>query len=348
MALVLGLAAALWGLGWALRASVRARAVMVGLLLAGVILGHLVLPDGHPLRAATGGNALNWLLLIGAVAVVLGYRAVLLRLKARAVAREPEAAPAGTFRPAELERYARHIMLREIGGPGQKALKNARVLVIGAGGLGSPALLYLAAAGVGTIGVIDDDVVDASNLQRQVIHADDRIGMAKVASAAQAMLALNPHVAVRPYQRRLTDEIAAGPLRRLRSDPRRIGQFRHPLPDQPGGGGNRQAADRGGDHPVGGADQPLRSRAWHALLRVHLPDPSGARAGADLRRGRGGGPAAGRDRRDDGAGGGQAPDRGRADAARARCWSMTGCGARPASSRLCRRADCPVCGQHPA
>ena len=94
-------------------------------------------------------------------------------------------------------------MLREIGGPGQKALKNARVLVIGAGGLGSPALLYMAAAGVGVIGVIDDDEVDNSNLQRQVIHLDGAIGKPKVHSAAKAMKAQNPYVDVRPYQRRL-------------------------------------------------------------------------------------------------------------------------------------------------
>ena len=99
-------------------------------------------------------------------------------------------------------------MLREVGGPGQKALKNARVLVVGAGGLGSPALLYLAAAGVGTIGVIDDDTVSNSNLQRQVIHRDADIGLAKVFSAEAAMKAQNPYITVRPYNRRLSEEIA--------------------------------------------------------------------------------------------------------------------------------------------
>ena len=101
-------------------------------------------------------------------------------------------------------------MLREIGGPGQGRLKAAKVLVVGAGGLGSPALLYLAAAGVGVIGVIDDDAVEASNLQRQIIHTDQRIGMDKVQSAVVAMTALNPFVDVRPYKRRLDDEIAVG------------------------------------------------------------------------------------------------------------------------------------------
>jgi len=106
--------------------------------------------------------------------------------------------------PEELERYARHIVLREVGGPGQAALRRARVLVIGAGGLGAPVLLYLAAAGVGTLGVVDDDVVSLSNLQRQVIHATPDIGKPKVDSAAAMVDRLNPHVAVEPHSVRLT------------------------------------------------------------------------------------------------------------------------------------------------
>src|SRR5207245_9922297 len=85
----------------------------------------------------------------------------------------------------ELDRYARHIVLREVGGPGQAALKEASVLVIGAGGLGAPALMYLAAAGIGTLGVVDDDVVSLSNLQRQIIHTTPEIGRRKVDSAAE-------------------------------------------------------------------------------------------------------------------------------------------------------------------
>jgi adenylyltransferase/sulfurtransferase len=104
----------------------------------------------------------------------------------------------------ELERYARHIVLREVGGPGQAALKRARVLVIGAGGLGAPVLLYLAAAGVGTLGIIDDDAVALSNLQRQVIHGTPEIGEPKVESAAAAIARLNPHVAVETHAARLT------------------------------------------------------------------------------------------------------------------------------------------------
>jgi len=109
---------------------------------------------------------------------------------------------------AELERYARHIVLREVGGPGQAALRRARVLVVGAGGLGAPVLLYLAAAGVGTLGVIDDDVVSLSNLQRQVIHATPDVGMAKVDSAAAVIRRLNPHVAVELHPVRLTAQNA--------------------------------------------------------------------------------------------------------------------------------------------
>ncbi len=99
----------------------------------------------------------------------------------------------------ELERYARHIVLREIGGPGQQKLGAARVLVIGAGGLGSPALLYLAAAGVGTLGVVDDDVVSLSNLQRQIVHGTGDTGRAKVESAADTLRRINPHVAVETH-----------------------------------------------------------------------------------------------------------------------------------------------------
>jgi len=105
----------------------------------------------------------------------------------------------------ELELYARHIVLREVGGPGQAALGRARVLVVGAGGLGAPALLYLAAAGVGTLGVVDDDTVSLSNLQRQVIHATPDIGRPKVESAAATIARLNPHVRVETHALRLEE-----------------------------------------------------------------------------------------------------------------------------------------------
>lgn len=103
----------------------------------------------------------------------------------------------------EIERYARHLVLREIGGPGQQRLKAARVALVGAGGLGSPLALYLAAAGVGSLTIIDDDAASLSNLQRQILHRTRDIGRAKVERAAEAVAEINPHVAVRPVQARL-------------------------------------------------------------------------------------------------------------------------------------------------
>lgn len=108
----------------------------------------------------------------------------------------------------EVERYARHIVMPEVGGPGQQKLKAARVLVIGAGGLGAPVAYYLAAAGIGTIGIVDHDVVSLSNLQRQIIHTTARIGMAKTASAAETIRALNPCVEVIAHSERITAENA--------------------------------------------------------------------------------------------------------------------------------------------
>mgnify|MGYP000854514198 CR=1 FL=1 len=113
------------------------------------------------------------------------------------------------FTDTQLLRYSRHIILPEVGGVGQERLLNARVLVVGAGGLGSPLLLYLAAAGVGTIGIVDDDVVDLSNLQRQVIHDGSSLGQPKVESAAARIHALNPDVRVDIHRTRLTAANAA-------------------------------------------------------------------------------------------------------------------------------------------
>ena len=206
-------AAVIWGIGAAMGTPHRQRWTLLGLLYVAVLLAHLVFPAQHPLRLATGETAAPWLMLGGLVVLVLAYRRGLRWLRTRADGQAEDRAADGpkaaTFSDTELNRYARHIVLREVGGPGQKKLKEAKVLVVGAGGLGSPALLYLAAAGVGTIGVVDDDTVDNSNLQRQVIHQDAGIGMPKVHSAAEAMRAQNPFVTVRPYHRRLSEDDAA-------------------------------------------------------------------------------------------------------------------------------------------
>ena len=121
---------------------------------------------------------------------------------------KPLVEPADSLSSEELERYSRHILIPEIGIVGQLRLKNSRVLVVGAGGLGSPALLYLAAAGVGTLGIIDDDVVDVTNLQRQIIHGVTDVGRSKLLSARDAVAELNPLVTVVLHETQLTAENA--------------------------------------------------------------------------------------------------------------------------------------------
>ena len=108
------------------------------------------------------------------------------------------------FSEEQINRYARHILLKEVGGEGQKKLLDSKVLVIGAGGLGSPNILYLAAAGVGTIGVVDDDVVDLSNLQRQILHGTADINLPKAVSAAESVAAINPDVKIIQHNERIT------------------------------------------------------------------------------------------------------------------------------------------------
>lgn len=206
---IIALALLIWFGGGALGFSRSARLALVAGLWAVVVLINLTLPPGAALREATGGDARPWLVLAGGVGLVMAYRAGLGALRVRAVNQAPPATGGPVFSEAELNRYARHMILHEVGGAGQRKLKEARVLVIGAGGLGAPVLLYLAGAGVGTIGVIDDDHVESANLQRQIIHTDARLGQPKVFSAAEQMQAINPYVTVRPYHRRLTEDMAA-------------------------------------------------------------------------------------------------------------------------------------------
>lgn len=208
MILVGLLAAVIWGTGMVLGTPKTARLMMLGVLMLAVIGVQFVFPETHPLRIATGGSADLWLLVLGSAGIVWAYGQFVRAMRNKAKASTPTPEKSNAFTETELNRYARHIVLREVGGAGQKALKEAAVLVVGAGGLGAPALQYLAAAGVGTIGVIDDDTVENTNLQRQVIHKDAAIGTPKVFSAKAEMIAQNPFVTVRPYHRRLTEDIA--------------------------------------------------------------------------------------------------------------------------------------------
>ena len=181
--------------------------------MAVIFGGYLVvlgITFASPNQIFAGSSLVQWMS-IGILGAAVGtYFRWLDRLRSKAGPEENQPlAQTATLNEFELQRYARHIVLREIGGSGQKNLSKARVLVVGAGGLGAPALQYLAAAGVGTIGIIDDDTVDLTNLQRQIIHTDDRTGMDKVRSAQLTLEALNPHVDVRPYKRRFTEDIAS-------------------------------------------------------------------------------------------------------------------------------------------
>ena len=214
--------ARLWGViatGWALLVAVHLAAD------AGAAgrLGGSAAPVGSLAADAarlTGGSARGWLVAGGMAALILGYRAVLAGLRSRSDRLAPvathatpaAAAPAAADTPmsdAELDRYGRHLVLREIGGPGQMRLRAARVLIVGAGGLGAPVALYLAAAGVGRITLADDDTVSLSNLQRQILFRTADAGRPKVQAGADAMAALNPHVVVTPMARRITDADAA-------------------------------------------------------------------------------------------------------------------------------------------
>jgi molybdopterin/thiamine biosynthesis adenylyltransferase len=212
MPFVLILGAVIWFGGGRAEMPSQARLILLALLYV-IVLAVNVAAPASGLAQATGGSAGEWLVLGGLGVAALVYRAGLVRLRARVrPENRPAVVEAGTFAPGEIDRYARHIALREIGGYGQRRLKTSRVLIVGAGGLGSPVLMHLAAAGVGTIGVVDPDIVEATNLQRQLVHADARIGMPKVFSAEVAMRAANPYVAVRPYRRRLDEGNAAGLL----------------------------------------------------------------------------------------------------------------------------------------
>lgn len=202
--LLIGVAAT----GALLRLSGRVIIALLVLVWLAILAVQAVFPGN-----AMGGSLAGWLAAGVLGGVILAYRMGLgwLHRKARPL---PEAQPVTAPDPSvlgddELDRYARHIVLREIGGPGQMRLRKANVLLVGAGGLGAPVALYLAAAGVGRITLADDDTVSLSNLQRQVIFRSDQTGQPKAEAAAAAMGALNPHVAVTPLGRRITADDAA-------------------------------------------------------------------------------------------------------------------------------------------
>ena len=202
------------------------------------------------------------------------------------MARPPLVPPGPELTARERTRYARHLLLPDLGSDGQRRLRAARVLVVGAGGLGSPALLYLAAAGVGTIGVVDDDVVDTTNLQRQVVHGVADVGRAKTESAADAVHAISPDTQVVAAQRAARRGHRARRGRRLRPRARRRRQLPDPLPR-----GRRVRPARGAARV--GLGLPLRRPGVGvvggrgALLRLRVPAPAAGRRRALVRRGRG-------------------------------------------------------------
>ncbi len=151
---------------------------------------------------------LQFIVVLLLIAGVLLYIRFLRKYRKPLRDQEPQDMNQGPMSDTEIERYARHLILREVGGVGQQKLRKSKVLVIGAGGLGSPVLQYLAAAGVGMLGVIDDDAVSLSNLQRQVLFDEDQLDMPKVFAAEAKLNALNPHITIRPYNRRLTENEA--------------------------------------------------------------------------------------------------------------------------------------------
>ena len=199
----------------------------------------------------------------------------------------------------EVKRYSRHLIMPEVGVEGQEKLKKGSVLCIGAGGLGSPAALYLAAAGVGTIGIVDFDVVDFSNLQRQIIHGTSDVGRSKLASAKDRLLALNPHVNIETYETALSSQERARAVQAVRRDPRRHRQLSDALPRERRVRDARQAERLRQHLPLRRAGVGLRHQG-RSVLSLPVSGAAAARTGAELRRGRRARRAAGRHRHDSG------------------------------------------------
>ncbi len=191
----------------------------------------------------------------------------------------------------EIGRYSRHLILPEVGMDGQRRLKQSRVLLVGTGGLGAPLGMYLAAAGVGTLGLVDFDVVDGSNLQRQIIHGTKDVGRPKIASARDRLLDINPNVRIETFETRLTSANALVDPARLRRRRRRDGQLSHALPGQRRLRAAGQAQRLRLDLPLRGPGQRVR-HARRAVLPLPLSRAAAAGTRAVVRRGRRAGRAA--------------------------------------------------------
>ena len=205
---ILSLLILAWFLAGYLGVSQNLRATYVGILLAGILGALVLIPETHSFSIRMGGWA-PWATISFIFGAAFLFRLFIsdLRNKSNEIY-FADVQEADEFSNHELERYSRHIILRELGGLGQRRIKDSKVLIIGAGGLGAPIIQYLAASGVGTIGIIDHDKISLSNLQRQVIYLTNQVGEQKVFSAADAIYKLNSNVNVRPYNRRLNSEIA--------------------------------------------------------------------------------------------------------------------------------------------
>ena len=242
------------------------------------------------------------------------HRPVGCRRRAR-VARPPRRPALPELTNDEIQRYSRHLILPEVGVEGQRKLKAGRVLCVGAGGLGSPAALYLAAAGVGTIGIIDFDTVDASNLQRQILHSTKDVGRSKLQSARDRLTALNPALQDRAYETALTSKNALEIFQRLRRHPRRHRQLLDAVSRQRCVRDPRQAERLRQHLPLRGAGLGVRDQG-RTVLSLPLSGAAAARARAELRRRWRAGRAAWRDRHDPGDRDDQADSRRRLDADR--------------------------------
>ena len=220
----------------------------------------------------------------------------------------PLVEPSASLSVEEVRRYSRHLIIPDVAMAGQKRLKAARVLCVGAGGLGSPALMYLAAAGVGTLGIIDYDTVDESNLQRQIIHGQSDIGRSKAESARDSVREINPLIDVRPAHRAAGLLQCDGDLRAVRPHRGWHRQLRDPLPGERRVRAARQALRLGLDLPLRRAGIRVLGRA-RPLLPLPVPRAAAARDGSVVRGGRRAGRALRVDRVDPGHRGDQADHR---------------------------------------